>query len=109
MGDRSSPMCSCCECAESCAIVHSVAARVAPNPTWSSPEPAWQSADPEESASTYESEGDDVAEENDAQDASSTAADGDQAVSWVSAIPAPCHVTRFYAPARARRGKSSSR
>ena len=108
MGDRSSPMFSWCECAATCAIVRSIAACVAPNPTWSSPEPAWQSADPEES-STYESEGDDVAEENDAQDASSTAADGDQAVSWVSAVPAPCHVNRFYAPARARRGKSSSR
>jgi hypothetical protein len=82
-------MFSWCECAATCAIVRSIAARVAPNPTWSSPEPAWQSAEPQESATTYENEGDDVAEDDDAQDAPSTAADGDQAVSTAAASFAP--------------------
>lgn len=109
MGDRSAPMCSCCECAATYPVVPSIAVRVAPDPTWSSPEPAWQSAGPEESATTYEYEEYEVVEDNDAQDASSTAADGDQSVSTaISAVPAPCHVNRFYAPARAR-GKSYGR
>lgn len=148
MGDGSSPMFRWCECTATCAIVHSIAAHVAPNPTWSSPEPAWESAEPEESATTYDHEGDDVAEEKGAQDAPSTAADGDHAVStagasvhghdvesgppsrvrgtdlarnramnqepsnegsWESAVPCSCHVTRFYAQARGRRGGSSGR
>lgn len=153
MGDKSSPVVGWCRCGAIFAIVCSTAACVPPNPAWSSPDPAGQSAEPEESASPYENEGDGVADDDDAEGAPSTAADGDQAGSvrlagqgktradaqssaisdcnsmmtvdlnrngsmnmepspqgsWGSAISSRCHIAQCYAPARARRGKSSSR
>ena len=169
MGDRSSSMFSWCGCAATCSIVRSVAARVAPNQTWSLPELAWQSAEPEEppgktcaalcrrfsdceliSFETLVKECGNQRAEGPAEggrtnllqarDACSSLAaamepsewlyiEEDASVdgydleggfpgevqgdltcnegSWVSAVPSPCHVTRFYRPARARRGKSS--
>ena len=89
MGYESSPMFGWCRCAAICAIVCSVAACVPPNPAWSSPDPASQSAGPEESADTYENEGDDVAEHDDAEEAPSTAANGDQAGSTTERSYAP--------------------
>jgi hypothetical protein len=89
MGDKSSPMFSWCRCAAIFAIVCSIAACVPPNPAWSSPDPAGQSAEPEESARTYENEGDGVAEDDDAEDAPSTAADRDQSGSTTARSHAP--------------------
>jgi hypothetical protein len=87
MGDKSSPMFGWCRCAAICAIACSIAACGPPNPAWSSPDPTWQSAGPEESP-TYENEGDYVAED-DAEDAPSTAANGDEAGSTTARSYAP--------------------
>ena len=89
MGDKSSLMFAWCRCAAICAIVCWIAACVPQNPTGSSPDPEWQSAEPEESATTYEDEGHDVAEDDDAEAAPSTAATGDQAVSKTAGSYAP--------------------
>ena len=165
------------------AIVCSIAACVPTNPAWPSPEPGWQAAEPDESASTTENEGDDVAEEDHADDDPSTEANSDHPAStewlctvegesiygydvesgppsdvrgtssihlfgqgktrseaeysaisdcnsimtvdlsrngamnmepssegsWGSAVSSPCRITECIAPARARRGKNSSR
>ncbi len=88
MGDKSSPMFGWCRCAAICAIVCSIAACAPPNQGWSSPDPASQSVGPEEPAHPDENEGDGVAED-DAEDAPSTAANGDEAGSTTARSYAP--------------------
>jgi len=89
MGNESSPVFGWCRGAAIGVIVCSMAACVPPNQGWSSPDPAGQSGGPEESASPYENEGNGAAEEDDAEDAPSTGAYGDQTDSTTARGYAP--------------------